>query len=136
MKVRSVLAVAGSMAAAATVFTAAPASASPAAAPSGCATGNVCFYTGSNYSGSMCDWDVADPDTTSGSISCSWMREGTEPKSVYNNGTSADGSTGVAYYWKTNYKGGRIGCTKNGSGGNISGDYVPMSLKWVSNKCG
>lgn len=63
------------------------------------------------------------------------MKVGEKPRSVYNNGTSADGSTGVAYA-KADYKGGRIDCTKNKSGGNLAGTYVPKSLKWVSNRCG
>lgn len=105
------------------------------AAPSNCPAGDVCFYSQTNYKGSVCKWDVADSDTTSGSIRCSWMANGTAAKSVYNNGTSSDGSTGVAYYSKKNYQD-RIGCTKNKSGGNLAGNYYPASLKWISTKCG
>ncbi|MFF8913994.1 peptidase inhibitor family I36 protein [Streptomyces sp. NPDC015032] len=106
-----------------------------AAAPSGCASGDVCFYSEKNYKGSKCSWDAADPDTLSGSVVCSWMKSGTKVKSVYNHGTSSDGSTGVVFFRKKDYVD-RIGCTKNGSGGNLAGTYIPRSLKWTSGDCG
>ncbi|MFI9554782.1 peptidase inhibitor family I36 protein [Nonomuraea endophytica] len=106
------------------------------AAPSNCdEKGVACFYTKKNFKGKICTWEFADRDTFKGDPSCDWMAAGTAPKSIYNNGTSDDGSTGIAYYRKKNYGGGRIGCTKNGKGGNVSMS-VPRSLKWVSNKCG
>lgn len=135
-RARTVLAASvGSMVAAATLFAAAPASAS--GPPTGCDPGDVCFYSGKNYGGKRCSWENADPDTLGGTISCSWMKDGVKPKSVYNNGNDGGGKfTGVAYYRDTNYGGGRIGCTKNHDGGDIAGTYIPRSLKWVGNKCG
>ncbi|MBB5083859.1 peptidase inhibitor family I36 protein [Nonomuraea endophytica] len=110
--------------------------AATAAPPSNCRDeGVACFYTKKDFKGQICTWEFADPDTFKGDIDCDWMRNGTAPKSIYNNGTSADGSTGIAYYRKTNYGGGRIGCTKNKSGGNVSMG-VPRSVQWVWNKCG
>lgn len=110
--------------------------ASTTAAPSDCRQkGVACFYSKKNFKGKMCSWDVADRDTFKGDLSCGWMKAGTAPKSIFNNGTSEDDETGIAYYRKTNYGGGRIGCTKNGTGGNVSMS-VPRSLKWVSNRCG
>lgn len=65
-----------------------------------CAAGNVCFYTGSNGTGSKCSWSVADPDWRTGSIVCSWAAT-TNVRSVWNNGTSSSYS-GVRYYLSAN----------------------------------
>ncbi|MFI6296556.1 peptidase inhibitor family I36 protein [Nonomuraea sp. NPDC050790] len=109
------------------------------AAPDSCGSiwvGWVCFYSDKDYKGSVCRWELADRNTLSDSdgASCSWMARGNSPDSIYNNGTSDDGSTGVAYYRRTDFSG-RIGCTKNGKGGNID-ISVPHSLQWVWGSCG
>lgn len=54
---------------------------------SDCPTGNVCFWTGDNGTGSRCTWSVDDPDWQGGSIRCSWAAT-TPAQSVYNHGNS------------------------------------------------
>ncbi|MEH0419038.1 peptidase inhibitor family I36 protein [Streptomyces sp. B21-083] len=48
--------------------------------------GDVCFWTGANFTGQKCSWDAADPDWQGGSIRCSWAAT-TNVKSVWNAGT-------------------------------------------------
>ncbi len=98
-----------------------------------CPSGHVCFYTGTNGTGSRCIWDIKDPDTRSGSMRCSWMARGEAARSVYNNGTSHD-FTGVAYYLQTSYVN-RVGCTRQGQRGNLTGTYYPRSLQWINTSC-
>ncbi|MFL6122180.1 peptidase inhibitor family I36 protein [Actinophytocola sp.] len=97
-----------------------------------CSSGNVCFYTGPDGTGSRCMWSVADPDWATGSIVCSWART-TNVKSVWNRGTSS--ASGVAFYSGTNYSG-RIGCTRQGQSGNLAGTYKVRSHQWISGSCG
>ncbi|MEV5463624.1 peptidase inhibitor family I36 protein, partial [Streptomyces cellulosae] len=67
----AVLAVSAAAATALAVPTSA--SAAPAApAAVDCASGHICFWTGANFTGSKCAWDVADPDWQSGAVRCSW----------------------------------------------------------------
>ncbi|WP_338399714.1 peptidase inhibitor family I36 protein, partial [Streptomyces turgidiscabies] len=37
-----------------------------------CASGDVCFWSGANFTGHKCSWDAADPDWQGGSTRCSW----------------------------------------------------------------
>lgn len=75
-----------SAAAATTLALPASASAAPASAAAvDCASGDVCFWTGFNFTGSKCSWSVADPDWQSGAIKCSWAAT-TNVKSVWNAG--------------------------------------------------
>ncbi len=97
-----------------------------------CNSGNVCFYTGPDGTGSRCMWSVADPDWATGSIVCSWALT-TNVKSVWNRGTSS--ASGVAFYRSTDYNG-RIGCTRQGQSGNLAGTYKVRSHKWISGSCG
>ena len=99
------------------------------AAFSNCPPGDICFYTGFNGSGSMCNWDVDDPDWTSGNITCSWSQT-KHVKSVFNNGYP-DQYQDVAYFLAS---GQRIGCTKRGVKGNLAGTYHVKSHKWIT-KC-
>jgi hypothetical protein len=99
-----------------------------------CNTYHICFWTGTNGTGSRCMWDIADPDWAGGAVVCSWALS-RNVASVMNRGTSSDGSTGVAYYTQANY-GSRIGCTRNQHGGNLAGTYKLRSHKWISGSCG
>ncbi|MFE7269077.1 peptidase inhibitor family I36 protein [Streptomyces sp. NPDC057623] len=104
-----------------------------AAAPSGCSEKHVCFYTGKDYSGKVCMWSAADPDWQEGAIKCSWAKDSVV-KSIYNNGTSSNWS-GVAYYLEDDYED-RVGCTKQGKGGNLAGTYKVRSHQWIKGSCG
>lgn len=98
-----------------------------AASYSDCPKGDVCFYSGSNGTGNMCNWDVSDPDWRSGAITCFGV---TTPRSIYNNGY-AGGYDDVVYYINTGYND-RIGCTRVGVQGNLAGTYVVRSHQWVT----
>lgn len=39
-----------------------------------CPLGDVCFWNGSNGTGSRCAWGSADPDWLNGNIRCSWAQ--------------------------------------------------------------
>ncbi|CAM5626018.1 peptidase inhibitor family I36 protein [Streptomyces purpurascens] len=109
------------------------ASAAPAApAAVDCATGHICFWTGANFTGSKCAWDVADPDWQGGAVRCSWAAT-TNVKSVWNAGTGD--YSGVAYYRGANYSN-RVGCTRQQHGGNLAGTYKVRSHQWISGSCG
>lgn len=103
------------------------------AAPSGCLEEYVCFYSGKDYTGDRCIWSQSDPDWWNGFISCSWADD-KNVKSVFNNGTS-DRFTGVAYYLDKDYED-RVGCTKQGKGGNLAGTYKVRSHRWIDGSCG
>jgi hypothetical protein len=98
-----------------------------------CSTGNVCFWTGFDGTGSRCMWDVADPNWATGAYVCSWART-TNVKSVWNRGTNSS-LTGVAYYLRPNYSD-RIGCTPQGARGNLRGTYMLWSHRWINTSCG
>jgi Peptidase inhibitor family I36 len=98
-----------------------------------CNTGNVCFYTGPDGTGSRCMWSVADSDWATGTDVCSWALT-TNVKSIWNRGTSSS-YTGVAYYKQTGYTD-RVGCTRQGASGNLAGTYKVRSHRWISGSCG
>lgn len=98
-----------------------------------CSTGNVCFWTGPDGTGSRCMWDIADPNWTTGSYRCSWATS-QNVKSVWNRGTSTQFS-GVAYYLQTEYRS-RVGCTRRGQSGNLAGTYNVLSHRWITGSCG
>jgi Peptidase inhibitor family I36 len=114
----------------------ASAQAGPTASYSDCPKGDICFYTGKNGTGRMCNWEGNDSDWRRGAIRCSWS--GTRNvRSVYNNGYDS-GNKDVAYYVGANYKDSngnprRIGCTKVGKQGNLAGTYKLRSHKWIRN---
>lgn len=109
------------------------AQAAPAAVD--CASGNVCFWTGANFTGMKCGWSDADPDWQSGDIRCSWSATH-NVKSVWNAGTSSR-FTGVVYYKGANQdEDDRAGCTRQQHGGNLAGTYKLRSHKWTTGRCG
>ncbi|MFE9093398.1 peptidase inhibitor family I36 protein [Streptomyces sp. NPDC007264] len=132
-KLRSALAAATSAAALAAVLALPGTSHAAATAWGSCAEGTVCFYTGSDGTGSKCAWTEADPDWTQGLIKCSWSQT-TNVKSVWNRGTDSS-LTGVAYYQWANYNT-RKGCTPQGTRGNLAGTYMLKSHRWVDGACG
>jgi hypothetical protein len=98
-----------------------------------CNSGNVCFYTGPDGTGSRCMWSNADSDWATGTDVCSWALT-TNVKSIWNRGTSTS-YTGVAYYKQTGYTD-RVGCTRQGRSGNLAGTYKVRSHRWISGSCG
>ena len=124
------------MSVAAVTSLALPASAAQAAPASAaavdCASGHICFWTGANFTGSKCSWDVADPDWQGGAVRCSWAAT-TNVKSVWNAGTGD--FSGVAYYRGANYSD-RVGCTRQQHGGNLAGTYKVRSHQWITGSCG
>ncbi|WP_037678100.1 peptidase inhibitor family I36 protein [Streptomyces albus] len=131
-KIRTALAVAVGTAAAIVTLPGTSATAATTAWGS-CVQGSVCFYTGSNGTGSVCAWSGADPDWTQGTSKCSWSQT-KNVKSVWNRGTSS-GYTGVAYYQWKDYTT-RKGCTPQGGRGNLAGTYMLKSHRWVDGNCG
>ncbi len=119
---------AGTAAAAFAVVLVAPGTAQ-AASYDDCQSGDVCFYTGANGSGQMCAWDGDDPDWRTGAVKCTWAAT-TNVRSVYNNGTKGVYQD-VVYYSGKDYTN-RIGCTKVGKKGNLTGTYRLRSHKWVT----
>jgi hypothetical protein len=125
---------AGAAATAVVLAAAGVADAAPATSPkASCPSGYVCFYTGKDYTGSKCQWDVQDPDWTSGTYKCSWATT-SNVKSVWNAGTDSS-LTGVVYYLQKNYSD-RVGCTRQGHGGNLQGTYKVLSHRWTDGSCG
>ncbi|MEV7012524.1 peptidase inhibitor family I36 protein [Streptosporangium sp. NPDC051022] len=96
-----------------------------------CPSGDVCFYTGENGTGSMCHWTNSDPDWTTGSDVCSWATT-TLTRSVWNNGQATAYPT-LYFYWGTNYTR-YAGCIDRGWGANIGPTYL-FSHKWVTGSC-
>ena len=110
-----------------------PTAAQSAAAAASCAGGHVCFWPQANYGGTKCAWLNADPDWYRGDIQCSWAKNGTLARSVWNAGTSS--ASGVAYYAgaeNTN----RVGCTPQGRGGNFTQGRALRSHQWITGACG
>ncbi|MFJ4821908.1 peptidase inhibitor family I36 protein [Streptomyces bacillaris] len=87
---------------------------------SDCTSGYICFFSGSNGTGSKCQWSSAlNPRARE---ECSWMNNGKNAKSVYNRT-----SYRYHYYKAFNYKD-RIGSTLSGGQGNLAGTYNIGSL--------
>jgi hypothetical protein len=105
------------------IGTAGPAVAAPRAY-SDCPRAAVCFYTGSNGTGSMCSWEGNDSNWTAQPYICSWATTH-NVKSIYNHG-----STDVRYWTTTGYEGRRKGCTRDGVSGNLAGTYKVLSHNW------
>ncbi|MFK0181631.1 peptidase inhibitor family I36 protein [Streptomyces xanthochromogenes] len=94
-----------------------------------CVSGDICFFSGDNGSGSMCSWSGDDPDWRNGSIVCSWSAD-KNVKSVYNHGT-VQAYDHVVYYKGANYSD-RVGCENAGSKVNLAGTYHVRSHKWTT----
>lgn len=90
-----------------------------------CSSNSICFYTGSDGTGSKCEWYEHDTDWLSGSTTCSWGGT-TNVRSIWNRKSVA-----VKYYSGANYTG-YIGCTKPGIAGNLAGTYKVRSHMLVS----
>ncbi|KJK34529.1 hypothetical protein UK15_35535 [Streptomyces variegatus] len=94
-----------------------------------CVKGDVCFFSGSGGSGSMCSWDADDSDWRGGAITCSWSGT-TTVRSVYNNGHSGGYDT-VKYYRYANYST-YEGCAANGLKHTYSTPKTLRSHKWAT----
>ncbi|WP_162793913.1 peptidase inhibitor family I36 protein [Streptomyces paludis] len=91
-----------------------------AQAYSDCASGWICFWSGTGGTGSRCQWnDALNPRARE---QCSWMNNGTVTKSVYNRT-----SYRYHYYRAFSYQD-RIGSTLSGGQGNLAGTYTIGSL--------
>ncbi|MDX3384695.1 peptidase inhibitor family I36 protein [Streptomyces niveiscabiei] len=87
---------------------------------SDCPSGWICFWSGSNGTGSRCQWSSSlNPRARE---ECSWMNNGTVTKSVYNRT-----SYRYHYYRAFSYQD-RIGSTLSGGQGNLAGTYTIGSL--------
>ncbi|MFB6816801.1 peptidase inhibitor family I36 protein [Streptomyces sp. NPDC056347] len=125
------LAVGGALSTGAGAAAAAPSGSQ--AAWGGCAVGNVCVYSGSNGTGSVCAWDGDDSDWRGGTVTCSWSRT-KNVKSAWNRGTGGAGSLRhVKFYQNANYSVSR-GCLKQSLKGNTGGSAGMQlrSHKWAT----
>lgn len=103
-----------------------------AAAPSGteavagkpCHKGNICFYTGRNFTGDRCSRTDNFPHW--GSRRCNTQRF----RSYINNG-KAGYHDDVRAYTKFNYKGGHVNL-RNGAKGNFRAPTPIRSAKWLN----
>jgi hypothetical protein len=103
---------------AALLFGAGLATAPPAAAAyADCPNGAICFFSGKDGGGSQCRYYDDTPRT-----SCGFMNDGRTTWSVYNRS-----AVRVHYYLDASY-GSRIGSTRSGVSGNLSGSYTVGSV--------
>lgn len=98
-----------------------------------CSIGHVCFWNKFDGKGDRCMWENKDDDWNSNPVRCSWAGS-KEVKSVYNRGTSSQ-FTGVAFYGNTGFHD-RIGCTRQGQKGDLTGTYKVKSHQWITTRCG
>lgn len=99
-----------------------------------CPDGDVCFWSGPDGTGSLCKWDVTDPDWRSGDIVCSWS-EGDEVRSVFNNSHSPDApDVAVLYYKRTNFHA-RVGCVEPGQQSNLPATSRVRSHRLAIGSC-
>ncbi|MFB6721565.1 peptidase inhibitor family I36 protein [Kribbella sp. NPDC056345] len=100
-----------------------------------CASGYVCFYSGTGGSGRACAWFGNDNHWLQGSVTCSWADE-LQVKSVYNNGASTAYS-GVRYYTRPDYnREYNAGCTPRGQHGTLNTPRWLRSHNWETGACG
>jgi hypothetical protein len=81
-----------------------------------CPNGDICFYTGANLTGSLCHWNVDDPDWAGGSVQCSWATT-TNVCSVWNRTRG-----NIEYFTSANFAN-RIGSTNSSVAGNLACTY-------------
>ncbi|MFJ8045844.1 peptidase inhibitor family I36 protein [Kitasatospora sp. NPDC096147] len=86
---------------------------------SSCPDGWICFFSERDGGGQLCKWSQNSTDTRS---QCSWMRAGTNTRSVWNRTSKR-----YHYYHRTSYVD-RIGSTTAGDRGNLAGTYTIGSL--------
>ncbi|WP_143466606.1 peptidase inhibitor family I36 protein [Lentzea kentuckyensis] len=98
-----------------------------------CSIGHVCFWNDFQGKGKRCMWENQDDDWNSAPVVCSWASSN-EVKSVYNRGTSSQ-FKGVVFYRNTGFHD-RIGCTKQGQKGDLTGTYKVKSHQWTTGRCG
>jgi hypothetical protein len=90
-----------------------------------CPVGDICFYTGPNLTGSLCHWNVDDPDWASGAITCSWATT-QNVCSVWNRAKK-----NIEYFTSANYAN-RIGSTNASVAGNLACTYKLRSHRCSS----
>ncbi|GKQ40887.1 serine/threonine-protein kinase [Streptomyces sp. A012304] len=106
-----------------------------------CPAKSVCFFSGPNGTGELCDWQGSDPDWLSGEETCMWTVD-RPVRSVFYNGDESTGLGGVAYYRGRDYtpvgldvtrpnNRKRTGCTGQRAQGNLAGTYAPRSHQLI-----
>ncbi|WP_153427012.1 peptidase inhibitor family I36 protein [Streptomyces alkaliphilus] len=90
------------------------------AAHSDCPSGSICFWSGSNGTGSRCTWGASNYPRAR--EMCSWMNNGTVTRSVYNRTDYR-----MHYYRAFNYRD-RIGSSPGGARANPAGTHTIGSL--------
>ena len=90
-----------------------------------CDSGEICFFSDFDGSGSICAWKTFDSDWQGGAVRCSWSAT-SNVKSIWNRRGVA-----VDYYKGADYDD-RVGCTHSGIAGNLAGTYKLRSHKFRS----
>lgn len=93
-----------------------------------CPSGHICFFTGSNLTGSICRWSGNDNSWTGGAVTCSWATS-RAVCSVWNRSRG-----NVEYFLARDYVG-RIGSTNAGVAGNLACNYNLLSHRCSSGSC-
>jgi hypothetical protein len=130
-RIATVLAVPALLGSAAATATAEP---DTAADYADCPSGAVCYYTGPNGTGAMCQWQNADNNHAVAPVVCSWAAE-RNVRSIINRGTSSS-YTGVCSYRGADYSGSprvflkQRGDTWSAAPGNDG--FKVLSHRWVA----
>jgi hypothetical protein len=126
---------AGAAAPAAESAVPAPVEARGAASPLAweCPSGDFCVWENTGGTGRRCNWDVADPNWSSGAIVCSWADD-TRVESALDNGNVAR-FLSVEVFRNANY-GSRFACLRRGVTYNITaGGIILQSHRWATFVC-
>jgi Peptidase inhibitor family I36 len=76
-----------------------PAAAAPQI-PWDCPVGDLCVWDGTGGYGRRCNWSGADPDWTTGTVTCSWASASHRIRSMLNRGRSTSFSGVCLYQWE------------------------------------
>lgn len=95
-----------------------------------CPEDRLCFWSGTEGTGSKCIWDAHDPDWRAGDIVCSWS-EWDRARSVFNNSLAP---AALVYFKRANYQG-RIGCVEPGQQSNLPTSSGVRSHRLVYSSC-
>ncbi|MBT2507174.1 protein kinase [Streptomyces sp. ISL-98] len=108
-----------------------------------CEAGSVCFFSERNGNGLMCSWRGNDKDWRSGRETCEWSRT-RNVRSVFNNDQESRTTHDLAFYWERDWRpkaygddravkgDARIGCSTVNTQGNLTGEYAPLSHRWIT----
>ncbi|WP_338494348.1 protein kinase [Streptomyces sp. SJL17-4] len=95
-----------------------------------CTARSVCFFSGADGGGEMCEWEHDQPDWSDTGTGCDWALTRT-PRSVFNNG-GADpaGYVDVAYFADKDWKD-DLGCVRRGERRDLALDRPIASHIWA-----